>query len=102
MRLVDPATQPQQCIDAVGARALEYREMLAVYRHSLGAAPALQLHVPGPLVALVAHTLGRLPGVVLTPDNWRMLQSGTAADPAPFAALLGREPLPIEQFVSRR
>ncbi|MFM2288568.1 MAG: hypothetical protein RL684_1711 [Pseudomonadota bacterium] len=102
VRLIDPATQPQQCIDAVGARALEFREMLAVYRQSLAAAPAMPLHVPGPLIALLAHTLGRLPGVVLTPDNWRMLQSGNVADPAPFAALLGREPLPIEQFVSRR
>ena len=102
VRLIDPATQPQQCIDAVGARALEYRAMLAIYRESLGATPAVPLHVPGPVIALLAQTLGRLPGVILTPDNWRMLQAGSSADPGPFAALLGRDPLPIEQFLARR
>lgn len=102
LRLMDPATQPQQCTDAVGARPLEYREMLATYRRSMGRGAALPLHVPGPLIALAAQTLGRLPGVILTPDNWKMLQAGSTSDPAPFAALLGRDPLPIDQFIARR
>ena len=102
LRLIDPAMQPQQCIDAVGAKALEYRAMLAAYRQSMGYAPALALPIPGALIALAAQTLGRLPGVILTPDNWKMLQAGSTADPAPFAALLGREPLPIDQFIGRR
>jgi uncharacterized protein YbjT (DUF2867 family) len=102
LKLMDPATRPQQCIDAVGAKPLEYRGMLAAYRHSMGHAAAVPLHVPGALIALAAQTLGRLPGVILTPDNWKMLQAGSTADPAPFAALLGRDPLPIEQFVTRR
>jgi len=102
LKLLDPAMQPQQCIDAVGAQALEYREMLATYRRSLGHAPALPVAIPGALVAFAAQTLGRLPGVILTPDNWRMLQAGSTADPAPFTALLGRAPLPIDQFIGRR
>jgi uncharacterized protein YbjT (DUF2867 family) len=102
LKLLDPAMQPQQCIDAVGAQALEYREMLATYRRSLGLAPALPVAIPGALIAFAAQTLGRLPGVILTPDNWKMLQSGSTADPAPFTALLGHAPLPIDQFIGRR
>lgn len=99
VRLIEPSAPAQQVIDAVGPRPMEYREMLATYREALGRPPATGWPIPSPLMSLAAHTLGRLPGVILTPDNWRMLLAGSTADPAPFAALLGHAPRDPARFL---
>lgn len=99
LRLLDPATPPRQCIDLVGANAVEYREMLCIYRKALGFAPAWQLAIPAPLIGLAAHLLGKLPGAMLTPDTWKMLRTGNTADTAATTALLGRPPRSVHDFI---
>lgn len=100
LKLLDPATPPRQCIELVGARAVSYRDMLASYRRGMGFAPALEISIPARFVAWTAAVGGILPGAMLTPDTWRMLQAGNCADAAATAALLGREPRDIAGFVA--
>lgn len=99
LKLLDPATPARQCVELVGARALPYREMLARYRRGMGFAPAPEVSIPARLVAWSAAMASPLPGVILTPDTWKMLQAGNCADAAATAALLGRAPRDIAGFV---
>lgn len=101
-RLLAPSTPPRQCVDLVGATAVPYRAMLASYRAALGFAPACQIAIPAPLIGLAAHVLGCLPGAILTPDTWKMLRRGNTADVAATAALLGRAPRGLHDFIAAR
>ncbi len=100
---VDPATPARRVIDAAGRDAVSYDDMLATYRAAMGFAPAPLLHIPAVLMACAARVGGKIPGVPLTPDNWRMLRAGSAlasaAAGAAFSALLGRAPRAIGHFI---
>lgn len=97
--LLSTATAPRQCVALVGPTPLRYRDMLRVYRTALGFAPAIPLSIPVFAMRLLAQIGGRLPGVVLTPDNWRMLQAGSIADPGASCELLGHSPKAIDEFI---
>jgi hypothetical protein len=99
VRLLEPATKPQQCIELVGRTAVEYREMLRIYQRAMGFAPTLQIGIPAFLITLAAHALGHLPGGMLTPDTWKMLRMGNTGDVAATTRLLGRSPRGLGDFI---
>ncbi|WMD23873.1 SDR family oxidoreductase [Achromobacter seleniivolatilans] len=86
-------------LDLVGGTEIAFRQMLAVYRQSMGFAPAWQVPVPAWLVSGGAVLLNRLPGSLLTRDTWKMLRAGNTADAATTARALGRPPSGIESFI---
>jgi len=98
-RLVDALAAGNPVIDAVGGDEVEYREMLSVYRAALGFSPAARIALPGPLVGAAAALLGTLPGAMLTRDTWTMLRGGNTGDPAALAAVLGRPPRGLRNFI---
>ncbi|WP_322022758.1 SDR family oxidoreductase [Burkholderia sp. BCC1977] len=98
-RLVDAPAAGNPVIDAVGGDEVEYREMLSVYRAALGFPPAARIALPGPLVGAAAALLGTLPGAMLTRDTWTMLRGGNTGDPAALAAVLGRPPRGLRNFI---
>ncbi|WP_374583355.1 SDR family oxidoreductase [Pseudoduganella sp.] len=103
---LDPATPARRVIDVAGRDAVSYDAMLAGYRAAMGFAPAPVLHIPAPAMALAAQVAGQVPGVPLTPDNWRMLRAGSAlapddqAGPAALRQLLGRAPRALAEFMA--
>lgn len=98
--LLEPATPAHQCIDVVGRHPVTTRTMLADFRRAMGFPPAPCLTVPAALMGLMARVLGRLPGSLLTPDTWKMLQAGNTGDAAVVTRLLGRAPLPLASFIA--
>ncbi|MGU7841781.1 SDR family oxidoreductase [Burkholderia sp. AW33-5] len=98
-RLVDAPAAGGPVIDAVGGDEVEYREMLGVYRAALGFPPAARVTLPGPLVGAAAALLGTMPGAMLTRDTWTMLRGGNTGDPAALAAVLGRPPRGLRDFI---
>jgi nucleoside-diphosphate-sugar epimerase len=87
------------CIEAVGATQVTYREMLRTYREAMGLRAAFSIAIPSTVIRISAALCGMVPGSMLTPDTWRMLQRGNTADPRPFAAALGRAPRGIDTFI---
>lgn len=98
-RLLDADAGDRRVIDVVGGEEVEYREMLAIYRRSLGFSPALPVSIPGWLIGTGAALLDRLPGSMLTRDTWRMLQAGSTGDAAATASLLGRPARSLRAFI---
>ena len=92
---LDPAAAARRVIDCAGRDAVGYDEMLAAYRCATGFMPAPVLHIPARLMAGAAWIGGKIPGAPLTPDNWRMLRSGSAPAESSAAALRG-----LVEFVS--
>ncbi|MFY0478514.1 SDR family oxidoreductase [Achromobacter marplatensis] len=86
-------------LDLVGGTEVEFRQMLAAYRASMGFAPARRFSVPAWLVSAGAALLNRLPGSLLTRDTWRMLRAGNTAACTTTARALGRAPAGVESFI---
>ena len=99
VRLLDRDDTESFVLDVVGGTEVEYRQMLARYRASMGFPPAWRLGIPDGLMNLGATLLNRVPGSLLTRETWRMLRAGNSADAAPVAAVLGRMPAGIETFI---
>lgn len=98
-----PAAPARQVLDIVGATALSFDGMLAAYRRAMSLPPALVWHVPASLMACVAWLAGKVPAASFNPDTWRMLRAGSALAPgsaAPIAALTGRAPRAIAEFMT--
>ncbi|KAB2966185.1 MAG: SDR family oxidoreductase [Zoogloea sp.] len=89
----------RQQIDMVGGSPVSYPAMLDGYRRSMGFDRPLYLTIPAPVMACAAKLSALIPGAALTPDNWRMLQAGNAADKTAVTRLLGHPPKPIDQFI---
>ena len=72
---------------------------LAILRQTLhGKAPAKILPVPLALLRPALPLANILSNGFLSPGSITLLQQGSCADPAPFAALLGRKPLGADEF----
>ena len=101
-RLLDPdaAIAGPPCLAVAGNTQVSYREMLGVYRRSMGLASAFTVGIPAPVMRLAAMLTGLVPGSPLTPDTWRMLQRGNTADVQPLADVLGRAPRGVETFIT--
>ncbi|WP_066126694.1 SDR family oxidoreductase [Bordetella ansorpii] len=102
VRLLDGNHAEPSVLDVVGGTEVDYRQMLATYRASMGFAPAWRIGIPSRLMDLGAALLERVPGSLFTRETWRMLRAGNTADAAPMAAVLGRAPAGIETFIPRR
>jgi uncharacterized protein YbjT (DUF2867 family) len=98
-KLLDPATPAGQCVDLVGPAPFTLRQMLLEFRRAMGFASPFCVNIPGYLMSVAAGLLGRLPGSLLTPDSWHMLQAGSPRDSAPPTALLGRPARPLADFI---
>ncbi len=101
LRLLDPETIPDQCVELVGPTEMEYREMLRGYRAALAFPPAVEITIPAPLIALATNTIGRIPGVILTRDTWKMLCQGNTGSPAAITRLLGSRPRALADFIPK-
>lgn len=86
-------------LDLVGGAEVEFRQMLAIYRESMGFAPAWRMAAPAGLVTAGAVLMNRVPGSMLTRDTWRMLRAGNTADVATTAHVLGRVPAGVDAFI---
>lgn len=95
--------QPPAGIETIafaGPRAVAFRDYVATLRRQLGLhTPALTLPMPSTLFVAAARVAAHLPGSLLDADTAAMLLRGNAANPQPFARLLGREPVDIDRFV---
>lgn len=96
--LLDPATPAGQCLDLVGPAPFTLKQMLLEFRRAMGFALARCVSIPAGLMQVAAHLLGRLPGSLLTPDSWRMLQAGSPPATPP-TALLGRPLRAMTSFI---
>lgn len=97
--LDDPPRWRGRRVALVGPAPLSLSGYLQALRVAMGLRPAWTLQVPARLAAAGAVLAGRLPGSLLGPDSWRMLQRGNVADASDTAALLGAPPRPPERFI---
>lgn len=86
-----------QAYDLCGPRAYTLRELVEYTGTVLGRRPRV-FGLPGALATLQAWTLEHLPGKLMTRDNLRSMQVDNTCD-APFPAVFGFEPSPIEAVV---
>lgn len=98
-RAICPSVPCGQQINMVGGSPVSYPAMLDVYRRSMGFGRPLHLTIPASVMAFTTQLSGLIPGAALTPDNWRMLRAGNAADAKEATRLLGHPPKPIDQFI---
>jgi uncharacterized protein YbjT (DUF2867 family) len=98
VRLLEPSVEMRRVINAVGPEPMNYREMLAAYRHSMLLPAPVWLPVPMPVMRVSARLAGFLPQRVLSPDTLRMLEDDNVADARPYAQLLGREPRGVSSW----
>jgi uncharacterized protein YbjT (DUF2867 family) len=78
VQALDPAAPVRCVINVAGRDTVSFDQMLAAYRHAMGLPPAPVVHISAALVSGAAWVGGKLPGAMLTPDNWRMLRAGSA------------------------
>ncbi len=100
-QLIAPDTPAGQVVELAGPTPITLREMLAAYRQQMGFAPAPGVPIPNRAMALGAQVAAHLPGALLTPDTWRMLQQGNTTDDNAAPRLLGHAPRPATRFIPR-
>lgn len=100
-RLLESAAPVHQVVPLVGPQPVTCRDVLRSYRAALGLPPARELRIPATCIGMAARLAGWLPGALLTPDTWTMLQAGNTGDPRAITDLLGRAPRGISDFVPR-
>ena len=98
-RLLDPVVESSSRIKVVGNTEITYRGMLDVYRKSMGLASAFTVSIPAWIMRFAATVGGWIPGSILTPDTWFMLQRENTADARQLTDALGRTPRGIETFI---
>lgn len=77
-------------VEAVGPRAVPWRDYLAAVRAGMSLAPAAVIAIPHALMAPAVTLASRWPGSLIAPDALVMLAQGSTGDVAPAKALLGR------------
>ncbi|QGZ65438.1 SDR family oxidoreductase [Paraburkholderia acidisoli] len=98
-RLIERRDHAPRTLDVVGGEEVAYREMLAIYRRSLGFGAALRVSLPRGLIGMGAALLDRVPGSMLTRDTWRMLQADNTGDAGATASVLQRPPRGLRSFI---
>jgi hypothetical protein len=66
----------------------------------MGLGRARVWRLPNPLVDVAAWAGARLPGSLLEPEAWKMLQRGNVAPVDPMARALGRLPRGVDRFIA--
>jgi uncharacterized protein YbjT (DUF2867 family) len=99
VRLVEGAGVRSPRLAVVGPEALPYAEYLQRLRQALGLGRAKLFCVPRGIVDMVARIGRHVPGSLLEPETWQMLQRGNTAPVDAFADCLGRQPRPVASFI---
>jgi len=95
-----PATE-KQVYDVVGPRPVTMLELLDLVARALGRTRARPVHVPVGFVRAVARVLHVMPGFPVTPDQLLMLEEDNVADPGPFYATFGLQPVDPAEGIAR-
>jgi uncharacterized protein YbjT (DUF2867 family) len=90
-----------QRVPLVGPEALTLQRYLSELRRLMGLGPGIFLHMPIFFIDIAAQAGQWMRKGLLDVESWQMLQRGNTADPASTRELLGREPRPVSQFMSR-
>jgi uncharacterized protein YbjT (DUF2867 family) len=99
LRLVEGTEVGGRRLSVVGPAAMSWQDYLQALRANMGLEAAPVWHVPKPAVDMVAWAGGRLPGSLVDPDAWRMLQRGNVASPQTMAQALGHAPRGVDRFI---
>jgi len=86
-------------LDAVGPRAITFRDWIATLRTQLGLPHARFIAIPWRLVRAGTEMLSKIPGVLFDVEALDMLQRGNIAPPDAITRALGRPLRPLEQFI---
>lgn len=100
LALLGRPAAPGLRVPLAGPRPLGFAAFLLRLRHALGFRGGRILPVPLPLVAFAARAGERLRGALLDRETLAMLLRGNVASAAPVAALLGRPPRAVDEFVA--
>jgi nucleoside-diphosphate-sugar epimerase len=95
--LVERSGSARGVYELGGGEAIDYRRMLAGYRHALGLGEAIWLPLPMPLMALGARLAERVPQRVFSRDTLRLLERGNVPARNAAPALLGRAPSRLDE-----
>jgi len=100
LRLVEGMPAEGRRLAVVGPARWTWAGYLQALRAGMGLEPAPVWRVPKPLVDAAAWAGGRLPGSLLEPGSWQMLQRGNVAPPRAMAQALGHAPRGVELFIA--
>jgi uncharacterized protein YbjT (DUF2867 family) len=89
-------------VDAGGAEAVTFDELLDVLARRLGKKRARKLHLPWGLMRLTAAVTDALGRGPITGEELGMLRRGNVCDPGPFREWFGFTPVPFAVGVARR
>ncbi len=96
-----PAAASHRVLACVGPEALGLRDYLQALRQALGLRTrAWVWHLPAWLMRALAHLAGWLRSPLVDADAMDMLLRGSQADARPLAALLGRAPRGVQDFIA--
>lgn len=90
---------PDRRVALVGPEPITLASFLSELGRAMQLRKRLTFPVPMPLVRLGASLAGRLPGSILDSETLAMLERGNTADPRPTAALIGRSPRAVFDFI---
>jgi nucleoside-diphosphate-sugar epimerase len=99
LRLVDGAAVDNPRLAVVGPTALAWVAYLQSLRVGMGLDPATVWWIPRPLVDAGARAAAILPGALLEPEAWDMLQRGNVSPDAAMARALGRSARAVDRFI---
>lgn len=99
--LVNGAAVPRWPMAVVGPESCTLTAYLQALRRQIGLRAARIIEVPDALMGLGRLVPSLARSGLLSADAMRMLAAGSRADPAPLAALLGRPPRAVSQFIPR-
>ena len=86
-------------VEAAGSDVVSMRQMLDSYREQQGRGKAWHIPVPGFAVQLAAKVGDYISSSPLSSDNLKMLNAGSTTGTEEFAALLGRAPRSVHEFL---
>jgi uncharacterized protein YbjT (DUF2867 family) len=102
VRLIATNEYDRERIPMVGPKAVTFREMLAALRRALGLREAHFIRVPLALIRLAAAAGDYLHAMLLDRESLGMLLRGNVASSQRIAAILGRPPRALEDFIDPR
>jgi len=101
LRLVEGAPVDGPRLAVVGPMGMPWAAYLQALRFGLGLAPAVVWWIPRPLVDACARAAAILPGSLLEPEAWDMLQRGNVASAGATVRVLGHSPRAVDRFIGR-
>jgi uncharacterized protein YbjT (DUF2867 family) len=99
LRLTEGAPIEGRRLAVVGPHGLAWDDYLQALRAGMGLERAKVWWIPKPLADTGARVAERLPGSLLGPDAWGMLQRGNVAPAEGMERALGRPPRPVSRFI---